>query len=50
MITDVSVDDASLDVLVQQASVPNLADLFRKAKVSGAIQPLTVYGEGAKGA
>jgi hypothetical protein len=34
---DVSAVDDSLDSLVQAASVPNLANLFRKAKDSGAI-------------
>lgn len=40
----------SLDALVQAASVPNLADLFRKAKASGAIGPVTSYGSAAGGA
>lgn len=37
----------SLDTLVQAASVPNLADLFRKAKQTGVIGPVSVYGESA---
>lgn len=42
----VSVADERLDSLVQAASVPNLADLFRKAKATGAIAPMAAYGEG----
>lgn len=34
---DVSAPDDSLDSLIQAASVPNLATLFRRAKDSGAI-------------
>lgn len=45
---NVSEDVDSLDQMVQAASVPNLADLFRKAKQTGAIGPVTVYG-GAEG-
>lgn len=42
--TEVSVGDDSLDSLVEQASVRNLADLFREAKDKGLIQPTTAYG------
>jgi hypothetical protein len=45
--SSVSVADDSMDSLVQAASVPNLADLFRKAKATGAIAPMAAYGEGA---
>lgn len=37
----------SLDSLVQAASVPNLASLFRKAKETGVIGSVSVYGESA---
>lgn len=43
----VSVVDETMDELIQQASIPNLASLFRKAKEAGAIGPVSVYGEGA---
>ena len=43
----VSADADNLDQLVQAASVPSLADLFRKAKEQGVIVPVSVYGEGA---
>ena len=43
----VSVADDTLDQLIQQASVPNLATLFRRAKEAGVIGPVSVYGEGA---
>jgi hypothetical protein len=43
----VSVVDDSLDLLVQQASAPNLATLFRAAKASGAITAGKEYGEGS---
>jgi hypothetical protein len=42
--TPLSVPEGNLDVLVQQASVPNLASLFRKAKASGVITPMKAYG------
>lgn len=42
----VSVADDSLDQLIEAASVPSLASLFRKAKAQGAIGPLSNYGEG----
>ena len=41
---EVSDPDATLDTMIQQASVPTLATLFRKAKDSGAIKPVTGYG------
>ena len=44
-----SVDEASLDRMIQDASAPSLADLFRKAKEQGLVQPVTGYGEGAPG-
>jgi hypothetical protein len=43
----VSVPDETMDSLIQQASVPNLASLFRKAKEAGVIGAVSVYGEGA---
>ena len=36
--------DARLDDMVEKAAVPNLASLFRKAKDSGAIKPVSGYG------
>ena len=42
----VSVPDDRLDLLVQSASVPNLASLFRKAKDSGAIKAFEGYPGG----
>lgn len=41
-----SVVDASLDSMVQAASVPNLASLFRRAKDAGVLGPVSNYGEG----
>lgn len=38
---------SNLDQLIQDASVPSLATLFRKAKEAGAIGPVSVYGEGS---
>jgi hydroxyethylthiazole kinase-like sugar kinase family protein len=43
----VSVADDTLDSMVQAGSVPNLAALFAKAKKSGALGAVSVYGEGA---
>jgi len=43
----VSVVDDSLDLMVQAASAPNLASLFRAAKASGAITAGKEYGEGS---
>jgi hypothetical protein len=45
----VSVATDTLDSLVQAASTPNLSTLFRKAKDTGLITPVTTYGEGAGG-
>jgi hypothetical protein len=36
--------DAKLDDMIEKAAVPTLATLFRKAKASGAIKPITGYG------
>lgn len=36
--------DARLDDMVEKAAVPSLATLFRKAKDSGAIKPVSGYG------
>jgi hypothetical protein len=41
---EVSDPDAKLDELVQKAAVPSLSSLFRKAKTSGAIKPISGYG------
>ena len=43
----VSVDDDSLDQLVEAASVPNLAALFKRGKEAGLLKPTTGYGENA---
>lgn len=43
---NVSVADDSLDQLVQAASAPNLATLFRRAKESGAIESFETYTGG----
>lgn len=43
----VSVADDSLDQLVQNASVPDLAVLFKRAKDAGVIGAVSNYGEGA---
>jgi hypothetical protein len=42
----VSVVDDSLDQLIEAASIPSLATLFRTAKAKGALGPLSNYGEG----
>jgi len=42
--TPLSVADDSLDELVQQASVPNLAALFQTAKDQGLIKAQQEYG------
>lgn len=36
--------DAKIEALVERASIPNLASLFKGAKEKGLIQPTTVYG------
>lgn len=41
----VSVADDSLDHMVEAASVPNLATLFRRAKDKGVIGAVSNYGE-----
>ena len=43
----VSAEEASLDQLIQEASLPTLSTLFKRAKDAGVIKPVTVYGEGA---
>lgn len=44
----VSVDDATLEKLLESESVPSLATLFRAAKQQGALGPVTSYiGEGS---
>lgn len=43
----VSVDADSLDSLVQAASIPNLAALFKRAKDTGIITPAKEYGGAA---
>jgi hypothetical protein len=45
-----SVDDDTLDQMVQQASVPSLASLFKQAKDQGLIGPVTTYGGSQGGA
>lgn len=42
--TEVSVPDDRLDQLVQQASAPNLATLFKEAKQAGLITAGKEYG------
>lgn len=41
---ELSDPDARLDDMVEKAAVPSLATLFRKAKASGAIKPVSGYG------
>ena len=41
---EVSDPDAKLDDMIQKAAVPSLSSLFRKAKTSGAIKPISGYG------
>lgn len=36
-----------MDVMVQRASTPNLASLFKAGKAAGLIKPTTGYGETA---
>lgn len=48
-VKEVSVETDSLDALIQEASRPSLASLFRKAKNRGLIGPVTVYGESPTG-
>lgn len=44
-----SVPAASIDEdeMVERASVPNLASLFKAGKKKGLLKPTTVYGESA---
>lgn len=42
-----SVDDATIEALVQSASTPSLATLFKRGKETGLIQATTGYGENA---
>lgn len=42
----VSVADDTMDQMVQRASVPNLAMLFRRGQQAGLLQPGKAYGEG----
>ena len=44
---NVSVDESSLDRMVEAASVPNLAALFKRGKEAGLLKPTTGYGENA---
>ena len=41
---EVSVVDDRMDLMVQQASVPNLAALFKQAKAAGVIAAGKEYG------
>lgn len=41
-----SVDDATLDIMVQAASIPNLAAMIRRGKQQGLLSPISGYGEG----
>lgn len=43
--TVVSEVDATMDAMVQAASVPNLASLFKAGKQRGLIKPTSKYGE-----
>jgi uncharacterized protein with PIN domain len=43
----VSVAEDTIDQMVARASLPNLADLFRKGKEQGLIGTVFNYGEGA---
>jgi hypothetical protein len=42
--TIVSDPDDTIDTLVQQASIPSLATLFRQGKQAGLIKPAQEYG------
>ena len=44
---EVSAFAETIDEMVEAASIPNLASLFRKAKEQGVIGSVSVYGEGA---
>jgi len=41
----VSVADDTMDAMVQAASIPNLASLFKAGKKRGLIKPTSAYGE-----
>lgn len=43
--TIVSDPDDTMDALVEQASIPNLATLFKAGKKRGLIRPTSMYGE-----
>jgi hypothetical protein len=43
----VSDPDDTLDSMIQQASVPSLSSLFKKAKETGAIKAVPAYGGNA---
>lgn len=45
--TNPAAEPDTMDQLIQQASVPNLASLFRKARETGVIGAVSVYGEGS---
>ena len=38
-----AIDDALLDTLIQQVSVPNLAALYQKAQAQGLVKPMYHY-------
>lgn len=40
-----SVDEATMDRMVQEASMPTLASLFQRAKDTGLIKPVPSYGD-----
>lgn len=42
----VSVADDTMDQMIQRASTPNLAMLFRRGQQAGLLQPGKAYGEG----
>ncbi len=44
---EVSASAETIDQMVEAASVPNLATLFKRAKDRGVIGSVSVYGEGA---
>lgn len=45
--TIVSDVDETMDAMVQQASIPNLASLFKAGKKAGLIKPVAEYGQTA---
>lgn len=40
-----TMSEADLDQLVEAATAPTLAEMFRRGKRTGLIQPTSVYGE-----